>query len=95
MNTREQFAELLIKTANDIKANNSTLNEEQMLKLMSEIMHQELSREAAAKHLNMSVSKFDNLVREGWLPKGRKRFGWKELRWYRDELDRAASRLNE
>ena len=31
-------------------------------------------------------SKFDELVRSGKIPKGRKIRGFKELRWYRDEL---------
>ena len=36
--------------------------------------------------LNMSRSKFDTLVKEGKLPKGRKEGGFKELKWYVDEL---------
>jgi predicted DNA-binding transcriptional regulator AlpA len=36
--------------------------------------------------LGISRSKFDALIKEGKLPKGRKRRGFKELIWYKDEL---------
>jgi predicted DNA-binding transcriptional regulator AlpA len=35
----------------------------------------------------MSRSKFDSLVKDGLLPKGKKRRGFKELVWYEDELN--------
>jgi len=36
--------------------------------------------------LNISRSTFDKLVKEGKLPKGKKRMGFKELSWKKEEL---------
>lgn len=47
-----------------------------------------VSKYNACKHLNMSRSKFDKLVSDGKIPKGRKEAGWKELSWSLEELDR-------
>jgi predicted DNA-binding transcriptional regulator AlpA len=48
----------------------------------------------ACKHLNLSRSRFDDLVRNKVIPKGRKRVGFKELVWYEDELDKSVRELN-
>jgi hypothetical protein len=53
-----------------------------------------MSRETASIYLNISYNKFGVYVEEGKLPKGRKRSGWKELAWYKDELDRCKSKYN-
>jgi len=45
-----------------------------------------LSKDEACSYLNLSRSRFDDLVREGKIPKGKKRQGFKELIWYKDEL---------
>lgn len=50
------------------------------------LTHKPLSKDQACSYLNMSRSKFDQLVKEGKLPKGRKRRGFKELVFYQDEL---------
>jgi hypothetical protein len=49
--------------------------------------------EAACKYLNMSRSKFTAKVSQGLIPKGRKQFGWKELCWYEDELEKCKTKL--
>lgn len=46
----------------------------------------EVSEDEAMSLLNLGRSRFDDLVREGKIPKGRKRRGFKELVWYKDEL---------
>ena len=38
--------------------------------------------------LNMSRAKFDNMVRDGKLPKGKKVAGFKELIWYKRDLNK-------
>lgn len=95
MNTKKQFAILLRELADRFDVGNTEMNEEQTIQLMEIVAHQPLSKEAAARYLHMSTSKFDTLIRQGWMPKGRKEFGWKELRWYKDELDKAVKRLDE
>ena len=95
MNIRKQFAELLRELADRIDVGNTELDDEQTMKLMGLIAHHPLSKEQAARHLHMSTSRFDTLIRQGWLPRGRKKVGWKEKVWYEDELNRAIERINE
>lgn len=97
MNTvvKEELANNLIDIAKRLKANTSEIDEEQAIEIMKLVAHKPLSKEQAAIHLNMSTSKFDSLVREGWMPKGRKRIGWKEKAWYEDEIDKWYERLKE
>lgn len=73
-------------TAKQIEQGDCVLTDEQAMQIMSAIAHQELSKDQACSFLNISRSKFDNLVKEGRLPKGRKVRGFSELRWYKDEL---------
>ena len=48
-----------------------------------------LSKEQACQYLNLSRSTFDTYIRNGWLPKGQKRLGFKELSWTPCELDKS------
>jgi excisionase family DNA binding protein len=56
--------------------------------ILKAISHEPLSKEQACSYMNLSRSRFDELIREKKLPKGRKRRGFKELVFYKDELDR-------
>ncbi|MBQ6046571.1 MAG: hypothetical protein IJL38_02965 [Bacteroidales bacterium] len=91
---KEQFANLLRRTADKIEADDCELNEEQAIEIMKIIAHQPLSKEQAVIYLNMSKSKFDMLVRMNKLPQGRKRMGFKEKVWYQDELDEYAHNID-
>lgn len=79
---------LLRETADRIDAGNSNITEEEAMDIMSTLCHRAMSKEEACSHLNLSRSRFDDPTREGKLPKGRKRRGFKELVYYQDELDR-------
>lgn len=57
--------------------------------VISMLSHTPLSKDQACSHLNMSRSKFDELIREGKIPPGKKVRGFKELRWYVDQLELA------
>lgn len=72
--------------ASKIEAGNCELDEEQAMNIMSVIGHEVLSKDEACRYLNISRSKFDSLVADGKLPKGKKRRGFKELCWFKDEL---------
>lgn len=89
MNTslKRIIVNLLRDTADKIDAGNSELSESEAMDIMSVLSHRVMSKEDACIYLNMSVSNFDKLIREGKLPRGRKRRGFKELVWYQDELD--------
>lgn len=84
---RESLIKLLEDTVEKLKADTCEVSEEQAIEIIKVITHVPMSKEKAAMYLNMSTSRFDTLVREGYLPKGRKRLGWKEKRWYQDEID--------
>lgn len=46
-----------------------------------------MSKTQAADYIGVSRATFDNYVRDGFLPKGEKKEGFKELRWYKCDLD--------
>ena len=58
-----------------------------LVKILSVIAHEPLTKEESCSYLNLSRSRFDDLVRLGTIPKGRKRRGTSTLYWYKDELD--------
>lgn len=76
----------LREIADRIEGGNSEISERQAMDIMSVIAHESLSKEQACSLLMISRSEFDKRIREGKLPKGRKRRGFKELIWYKDEL---------
>ena len=82
------IVKLLRETAEKIDAGTCELSESEAMDIMSVLSHRVMSKEDACIYLNISRSRFDDLVREGKLPKGRKRRGFKELVFYQDELDR-------
>ena len=83
---KKTISKLLRKIADKIDSDTCELTEEQAMDIMSVIGHEVLSKDEACSYLNISRSKFDGLIREGKLPKGRKRRGFKELFFYKDEL---------
>lgn len=83
---KRAVTKLLRETADKIDSGNCELNEEQAMGIMSVLSHKVLSKEQACNYLNLSRSRFDDLVRTGKIPKGRKRRGFKELIWFKDEL---------
>ena len=84
---------ILQKFIDDIDANNTHLSCEQqcqILKILSNIdigQENEMSKTQAADYLGISRATFDNHVRDGFIPKGRQILGFKELRWYKSDLD--------
>lgn len=84
---RKALARMLRETADKVDAGTTDIDEEQTIEIMKIVAHQPMSKESAALYLNMSTSRFDTLVRDGYLPKGRKRIGFKEKVWYQDEID--------
>ena len=89
---RNNLADLLIDTAEKFRANTSDIEEEQALKIFTAILHEPVSKERAAIELGISPSRFDKLVEEKKLPKGKKKLGWKELRYYLDEIIEAGKK---
>ncbi len=83
----------LREVADKIDASTSELTEEEAMELLSVISHKVLSKEQACNFVGLQSSQFDNLIRAGKLPKGRKRRGHTALVWYEDELRDAISKI--
>jgi predicted DNA-binding transcriptional regulator AlpA len=88
-------AKLLRETADRIDAGNTELSDSEAMDLAGILCHEVMSKDTACRYLNLSRSRFDDLVRTKKLPKGRKRVGFKELAWYRDELDECVRKLKQ
>lgn len=97
--------ELLLKIINDIDTGNSNLSAkecEEVIDYLSFISNknEKLSKYQACKYLNtckylnISRATFDNYVREGKIPKGRKQQVFKELFFYKKDLDKYLETLN-
>ena len=52
-----------------------------------------ISKAAACGYVKVSRATVDRLVKEGRLPKGKKRKGWTELVWYEKDLDKCIDKL--
>lgn len=81
-------AKYLREVADKIDGGSCELSETEAMNILKVIAHEPLSKEQACRFLNISRSRFDDLVREGKLPRGRKRVGLKELSWWKDELEK-------
>lgn len=79
-------SKLLRGLADRVESDTCELNEQQAIEIMSVIGHEVLSKDEACGYLNLSRSRFDELVKIGKIPEGRKRRGFKEKFWYKDEL---------
>lgn len=82
----------LYKIIDDIDSGNSSITEEEALQLcatLKELTHKDerMSKYKAYSYLNISRATFDNYVAQGLLPKGKKEAGYKELSWYKKDLD--------
>ena len=83
--------ELLQQLINDIDSRNSNISEVDQLKaieLIQQITSKELSKIESADYIGVSRATFDKYVREGLIPRGTKRPGFKELSWNKNDLDK-------
>lgn len=83
---------LLLQIIDNIDVGNSNLSEDeaiQTIKYLKELTDKEkrLSKYQACQYLNISRATFDNYIKEGKLPKGKKQLGFKELSWAKKVLD--------
>ena len=83
---------LLERVINDIDCGISNITEDEAMDIIKIIKSytdktQRLSKYQACQKLNVSRATFDNLVREGVIPRGEKVIGFKELFWNEKTLD--------
>lgn len=88
---------LLLKIVDDIDVGNSEMSDEDAIQT-AEFLKRFNSREKyiskyqAYMYLNLRRAQFDNLVRSGEIPKGKKIQGFKELRWNLKDIEDAKRR---
>lgn len=83
----------LLKIIDDIDCGNSDISEEEAIevaKVLCKYTRKDnpMSKYQAYTYLNISRATFDNLVKDGLLPKGKKVAGFKELFWYKKDLNK-------
>ena len=84
--------DLLQKFIDDLDAGNTNISEDQEIKIISLLSNianpdQRMSKIQACDYLGVSRATFDNYVRDGFIPKGTKQEGFKELSWSKTDLD--------
>lgn len=84
---------LLLQILENIDNGNSNISEKESLEIIKLLKSytdrtQKLSKYQSYQYLNISRASFDNLVKDGKLPKGKKEAGFKELFWEKKELDK-------
>lgn len=83
---------LLQKFIDDIDTGNCNMTMEEQGKVISVLSNianpdQRMSKIQACDYLGVSGATFDNYVRDGFIPKGIKQEGFKELSWQKSDLD--------
>ena len=79
----------LRRFANQVERGECEMTEQNALDVISVIAHISISKDQACNYLNVHKSRFSELMNEGKVPKGKNEKGWKELKWYRDEIIKA------
>lgn len=90
---KELIKKLLQNLIEDIDVGNSNLSEQECLsifELLNKISRQDIpmSKYQAYTYLGISRATFDNMVKNDKLPKGQKIAGFKELFWYKKDLNK-------
>ena len=91
---------LLQQIINDLVSNNTNLTYEDQMKALRFIQNMtdkncSMSKIQACDYLGVSRATFDNYVKNGWIPRGEKQDGFKELSWMKSDLDIYKSTQNQ
>lgn len=90
---RKIIRAILQKFIDDLDSDNTNIDYEQeceILRLLSNVnigQENEMNKTQAADYLGVSRATFDNYVHDGFIPKGKQVGSFKELRWYKSDLD--------
>lgn len=85
--------EILQKFIDDIDADNTNMSYERqcdIIRILSNVNtndDNEMNKTTAADYIGVSRATFDNYVSSGFIPKGKRIGNFKELRWYKSDLD--------
>ena len=83
---KSMVVKYLKETLHKIEKGDCELTDDEAMEILSVIAHQAVSKDEACSIVNLNKSQFGKLMSEGKLPEGKKRRGWNELRWFKDEL---------
>ena len=75
---------------NDIDSGNTNISEseeQEIISFIQKINSKEYSKVEAYQYLGVSRSTFDNYVQKGLIPEGKKKAGFNEKIWYKNDLD--------
>lgn len=84
---------LLQQYIDNIDSGNTNIDFQQqsdIIKILSNVnlgQENEMNKTQAADYLGVSRATFDNYIKDGFIPKGKKVGNFKELRWYKSDLD--------
>lgn len=82
---------ILQQFINDIDSGNSNITEKEQLELLEvlqKINSKELSKIEAANYIGVCRATFDNYIKRGLIPEGKKRQGVNALFWNKYDLDK-------
>lgn len=84
--------------ADRIDSESTYLTEDEQMKIIGVIREMDkekpMSKYQAFNYLHISRATFDNLVKEGKIPQGKKQQGFNELQWFQKDLDKYRQSLN-
>ena len=89
---------LLLQLVNDIDTGNTNISEdaeEEIIDLVTKLTRVEskYSKYQACEYLGLSRATFDRYIKDGIIPAGRKESGFKELFYYKKDLDDAKNKI--
>jgi hypothetical protein len=88
-----RLGDSIIEIGKKFKAGTSEISEEEAIDLVQLVAHLQISREEVCQEMNINNNKFYDLINLKKIPAGRKRRGFKELYWWKDEIREAIKKL--
>ena len=87
----QTIKKLLLQIVDDIDAGNSNADEKELMQIVGALRKYTrkdrlINKYQAYTYLNISRAKFDNMIREGLIPRGIKEPGSRELKWRKKDL---------
>lgn len=89
-----RLGDALIEVGKRFKAGTSEITEDEAIDIFRIVTHEPISREQVCDEMNINNSKFYDLLNLKKIPAGRKRRGFKELYWYKDEIIEVIKKLH-
>ena len=86
---KQVLSKMLRQLADDVDNDRFDCGEQEIVGIITQLAEFNtgfLSKAQVCEYLNISRSTFDKMIKEGKIPKGKKRQGFKELSWTKEEL---------